>query len=170
MFDIYFVMVSALHFIRWVKIIISYMQTLLIIWGHGKWPFFSNPILFEEHVNTMLIQSCKVFAISWKNLNGKYIHCCLMMPYFIWVKPRCDFRDFLSRGAVGGTAGWRILIGLVDFQPSVAINAARIRATRQFRHTDHRNRSGTDFFRPAPRNCVPVDRNFLHMASRCHPD
>ena len=57
-----------------------------------------------------------------------------------------------------------------NFKPSVAINAARIRATRRFRHVDHRNRSGTDFFRAAPRNCVPVDRNFLHMASRCHPD
>ena len=70
---------------------------------------------------------------------------------------------------VGGTAGRRVLIGLVDFQPSVAINAARIRATRRFRHADHRNRSGTDFFRAAPRNCVPVDRNFLHIYI-WHPD
>ena len=83
-------------------------------------------------------------------------------------KPRCDWRDFLSRDAVGGTAGRRVLMGLVDFQPSVAINAARIRAARL--HADHRNRSGTDFFRAALRNCVPVDRNFLHVASRCHPD
>ena len=82
------------------------------------------------------------------------------------IKPRSDKRDFLSRGAVGGTTGRRVLIGLVDFQPSVAINAARIRATRRFRHADHRNRSGTDFFRAAPRNCVPVDRNSYTW----HPD
>ena len=29
----------------------------------------------------------------------------------ILLKPRCDYRDFLSSGAVGGTAGRRVLIG-----------------------------------------------------------
>ena len=68
---------------------------------------------------------------------------------------------------VGGTAGCRVLIGLIDFQPSVAINAARIRATRRFRHADHRNRSGTDFFFAPRRRIVCM---WTEISYIWHPD
>ena len=55
---------------------------------------------------------------------------------------------------------YRVLIGLVDFQPSVAINAVRIHATRRFRHADHRNRSGT-FFLPRAAELCACGQKFL---------
>ena len=61
-----------------------------------------------------------------------------------------------------GTAGRRISIGLVA---SVAINAARIRATR-FHRSDHRNRSGTDFFVPR-RGIVCLWKDISYI---WHPD
>ena len=64
------------------------------------------------------------------------------------LKPRCDKRDFLSRGAIGGTAGRRVLIGLVDFQPSVAINAAQIRAHGNSATRITRIAVGSFFFAP----------------------
>ena len=64
--------------------------------------------------------------------------------------------------------GLNDLIGLVDFQPSVAINAARIRTTRRVRHADHRNRSGTNFSRRAAELCA-CGQKFLTYGIRMPP-
>ena len=67
----------------------------------------------------------------------------------------CNYPDFLSHSTGLRISGWGDLIGLVDFQPSVAINVVQSCATWQSSHVDPRNCSWTDFLNCPARSHGP---------------
>ena len=83
---------------------------------------------------------------------------------FLSGKPHCNYRDFLLHRVGCGFGGQGNLMGLVNFQPSVAINVARSRTAQQSFHVIPWNHSRTNFSGFTQWGCNALDTIFMFVS------